>query len=74
MLNKVSTFLFERISQAIQQIEQAPEPYRHQLIIVVAPTKQRQTILLSELADQLGLRYVNVNLELSRLLLDVPKK
>ncbi|MBD2463207.1 BREX-3 system P-loop-containing protein BrxF [Oscillatoria sp. FACHB-1407] len=62
----------ERIVQAVQQINQAPELHRHRLILVVVAAMQ--TLSFQEIADQLGFHYINVNFELSQRLLEVSKQ
>lgn len=64
----------ERINQSVRHINQAPELHRHRLIVVVVTIGSRQTLSFREVAAQLGFQYVNVNLELSRLLLEISKQ
>lgn len=45
----------------------------HRLVLVVGPVGSGKTAALRQLADSLGLPLVNLNLELSQELLDVPK-
>lgn len=53
----MSRILFEKVNQAIRQIKQGAD--RYELVIVVALNTQRQVILFSELADQLGLERIS---------------
>lgn len=54
----------------IQKIDQAQLMY-HRLVLVVAPAGSGKTAALVEIAKHLGCRYINLNLELSRRLLDL---
>lgn len=63
-----------RIKQSVQQINQFPELHSHRLIVVVTSTDSMQALPLEKIADHLGFQYLNVNFELSRLLLEVPKQ
>jgi hypothetical protein len=55
--------------QVMRQIDQAAMQY-HRLILVVAPSGAGKTRVLQEIAKRTGFRCINVNLELSRGLLD----
>jgi hypothetical protein len=59
--------------QIIRQINQAAMLY-HQLILVVAPCGAGKTKALQEIAKRTGFRCINVNLELSRRLLDLTER
>jgi len=54
----------------IEEIEQAPELY-HRLVLVVAPSGSGKTLALREVQQSLGAPLVNVNLEVSRRMLDL---
>ncbi|HXH09483.1 MAG TPA: BREX-3 system P-loop-containing protein BrxF [Alphaproteobacteria bacterium] len=56
-----------------RQIDQAAMLY-HRLILVVAPSGMGKTRVLQEVAKRTGFRYINVNLELSRRLLDLTER
>jgi hypothetical protein len=56
-----------------QQIEAASDLY-HRLVLLVAPAGSGKTGLLTSLSAQLKYPYVNVNLELSRRMLDLTAK
>ncbi len=72
-MSPVSSFV-ERIKQSVLQISQAPELYRHRLVVTVVPPDLVKALPFREIANQFEFQYVNVNLELSQLLLDVPIK
>ncbi len=59
--------------QIMRQIDQAGMLY-HQLILVVAPSGMGKTRVLQEVAKRTGFRSINVNLELSRRLLDLTER
>ena len=61
---------FEEI---IDRIKQTHELY-HRLVLVVGPSGSGKTSLLQELSKQTGFRYINLNLELSRALLDLTER
>jgi len=63
----MATYLSESISQ---KIKHAQELY-HRLVLVVAPSGSGKTAALREIASRLECGYINLNLELSRRLLDV---
>lgn len=46
----------------------------HRLVLVVAPAGSGKTAALVEVANQKGCRYINLNLELSRRLLDLTER
>jgi len=54
----------------IKEIKQAPELY-HRLVLVVAPSGAGKTLALREVQQSLGAPLVNVNLEISRRMLDL---
>ena len=56
--------------QILTRIEGAGALY-HRLILVVAPSGSRKTEALREVAERTGARLVNVNLELSRRMLEL---
>ncbi len=56
--------------QIIHKLEQAAELY-HRLIVVVAPAGAGKTTALQAVKERTGAPMVNVNLELSRMLLDL---
>ena len=60
----------ERLSTSIAQ---ASILY-HRLVLLVAPAGMGKTNCLCALAEQQGFRYINVNLELSRCLLDLTER
>ncbi|MEA2014258.1 MAG: BREX-3 system P-loop-containing protein BrxF [Thermodesulfobacteriota bacterium] len=60
-------------NKIIQKIEQASELY-HRLILVVAPQGSGKTLALRNVQQDLGVPFVNVNLEVSRQLLDLTTK
>jgi len=57
----------------IKEIEQAPELY-HRLVLVVAPQGSGKTEVLRNVQKHLEATFINVNLELSRQLLDLTTK
>ena len=60
-------------AQVMYQLSQVGGLY-HRLVLVVAPSGAGKTAVLREIAAQTDSRYINVNLELSRRLLDLPQK
>jgi hypothetical protein len=60
-------------AQIMCQLSQIVGLY-HRLILVVAPSGAGKTAALREIAGQTNGRYINVNLELSRRLLDLPQR
>jgi len=56
--------------QIIRKIEQAAELY-HRLILVVAPAGAGKTPALLDVRDRTGAPLININLEISRLMLDL---
>ena len=63
----MAELLFNNI---IQKIEQASELY-HRLVLVVAPQGSGKTLALRNVQQDLGVPFVNVNLEISRQLLEL---
>jgi len=66
----MSEDLTERILRAIDQVVML----YHRLVLVVAPAGAGKTIALQEIAKQRTYPYLNVNLELSRVLLELTQK
>ncbi|MBW1814487.1 MAG: BREX-3 system P-loop-containing protein BrxF [Deltaproteobacteria bacterium] len=60
-------------NQIIEKIEQASSLY-HRLVLLVAPSGTGKTSALREVGQYLGSPVVNVNLELSRRMLDLTVK
>lgn len=58
------------IDQVLRKIDQVVELY-HRLILIVAPAGSGKTSALQELHDRLDLLLINVNLELSKKMLDL---
>lgn len=56
--------------QIIGKIKQAPELY-HRLVLVVAPSGSGKTSALKEVRQSLGAPLINVNLEISRRMLEL---
>ena len=56
--------------QIIPKIQQAPELY-HRLVLVVAPSGSGKTSALREVQQSLDARLINVNLEISRRMLEL---
>ncbi|MBW2020995.1 MAG: BREX-3 system P-loop-containing protein BrxF [Deltaproteobacteria bacterium] len=56
--------------QIILKIQQAPELY-HRLVVVVAPSGSGKTSILKEVQQSLGIPLINVNLEISRRMLEL---
>ena len=63
-------FLSEKI---LTKIEQAHALY-HRLLMVVGPSGAGKTAAIMEVAKRNGARYINLNLELSKLLLDLTER
>jgi len=59
--------------EIIDKVNQAHELY-HQLVLVVGPSGSGKTSLLQEVSKQTGFRYINLNLELSRALLELTER
>ncbi len=63
----------EMINRLLASIEQAANLY-YRLVIIVAPSGEGKTEVLKEVSNRLKLPIINMNLELSRLLLDLTQK
>jgi len=61
------------VEQILQKINQATELY-HRLILVVAPSGGGKTFALRKVSERVGAPLVNVNLELSRRMLDLTER
>jgi predicted ATPase len=59
--------------EIIDRIKQAHELY-HRLVLIVGPSGSGKTSLLQEVSKQTGFRYINLNLELSRVLLELTER
>jgi len=59
--------------QVIGQIKQAAELY-HRLMLVVAPAGAGKTTALQDVQDRAGAPLINVNLDLSRRMLDLTER
>jgi ABC-type lipoprotein export system ATPase subunit len=59
--------------EVIDKINQAHELY-HRLVLVVGQSGSGKTSLLQEVSKQTGFRYINLNLELSRALLELTER
>lgn len=59
--------------QIIQKIDEVATLY-HRLILVVAPSQGGKTRALREVSQRTGFPYLNLNLELSRQLLDMTER
>jgi hypothetical protein len=59
--------------QIIQKIDEVATLY-HRLILVVAPSGGGKTRALREVSQRTGFPYLNLNLELSRQLLDMTER
>ncbi|MBC8457662.1 MAG: BREX-3 system P-loop-containing protein BrxF, partial [Deltaproteobacteria bacterium] len=57
----------------MQKVKQLDELY-HRLMLVVAPSGAGKTTALQDVRDRTGAPLVNVNLELSRLMLDLTQR
>jgi ATPase family associated with various cellular activities (AAA) len=60
-------------AQIMDQLSQVVGLY-HRLVLVVAPSGAGKTVALRDIAAQTNGHYINVNLELSRRLLDLPQR
>lgn len=61
------------VEKVMQGIDQAAELF-HRLIVVVAPAGAGKTAALQAVHEQTGAPFVNVNLELSRRMLDLTER
>ncbi len=59
--------------QILRKVKQTAELY-HRLILVVAPTGSGKTAALKHVQDSTGAQFINVNLELSRRMLDLTER
>ncbi|MDQ7788462.1 MAG: BREX-3 system P-loop-containing protein BrxF [Clostridia bacterium] len=59
--------------QVVHKINQAAELY-HRLILVIAPAGAGKTYALREVRERIGAPLINVNLELSRRMLDLTER
>ncbi|OGP88646.1 MAG: AAA family ATPase [Deltaproteobacteria bacterium RBG_16_47_11] len=59
--------------EIIDKINQAHELY-HRLVLVVGPSGSGKTSLIQDVSKQTGFRYINLNLELSRALLELTER
>ncbi|MEW6742182.1 MAG: BREX-3 system P-loop-containing protein BrxF [Planctomycetota bacterium] len=59
--------------EILARIEKAPELY-HRLILLVAPSGSGKTAALKDIAAQTGASLLNLNLEVSRRLLDLTER
>lgn len=59
--------------QILREVKQTAELY-HRLILVVAPTGSGKTAALKHVRDSTGAQLINVNLELSRRMLDLTER
>jgi len=59
--------------QLIEKVSQTHELY-HRLVLVVGQSGSGKTSLLQEVSKQTGFRYINLNLELSRALLELTER
>jgi hypothetical protein len=66
MAEPLSTRIMRLIPQAMRMY--------HQLVLVVAPLGAGKTAALREVAQQTGYNYINVNLELSRCMLELTQR
>jgi hypothetical protein len=61
------------INKLLEKVDQVSELY-HRLILLVAPTGGGKTDALRGLGDQLNVSVININLELSRRMLDLTER
>ena len=59
--------------EIIDKVNQAHELY-HRLVLIVGPSGSGKTSLLQEVSKQTGFRYMNLNLELSKALLELTER
>ena len=60
-------------AQIMRQLPQVANLY-HRLLVVIAPSGAGKTAAMQEVAEQTGTRYINVNVELSRRLLELTQR
>ena len=61
------------VDQILRKVEQAATLY-YRLLLVVAPAGAGKTIALKDVRDRTGVPLVNVNLELSRRMLELTRR
>ena len=61
------------VDQILRKVEQAATLY-YRLLLVVAPAGAGKTIALKDVRDRTGVPLVNVNLELSRRMLELTER
>jgi len=61
------------VGQVIQRIKQATMQY-YRLVLIVAPARAGKTTTLQKVRESLGTPLINVNLELSRQMLDLTER
>jgi hypothetical protein len=59
--------------QVLQKIKQAPELY-YKLVLIIAPAGTGKTAVLRDVRERIDSSLINVNLELSRRMLDLTKR
>ena len=59
--------------QVVRKIKQADELY-HRLMLVVAPAGEGKTTALQDVKERVGAPLINVNLDLSRRMLDLTER
>ncbi len=69
----MSTVVDSLVDQILEKIAQATELY-HRLVLVVAPAGGGKTTALREAQERISATLVNVNLELSRRMLDLTER
>jgi len=62
--------LADKIVRKVKQLDE----FYHRLMLVVAPSGAGKTAALSDVRDRTGAPLINVNLELSRLMLDLTQR
>lgn len=60
-------------AKIMRQLPQVATLY-HRLLVIVAPSGSGKTTAMREVAEQTGTRYINVNVELSRRLLELTQR
>lgn len=69
----ISGSMDERLGRLIDQFQSFPELYRHRLIMVLQSIGDDDRFSLNQFAHRHHFQYVNINLELSHRLLEVPQ-
>ena len=59
--------------QVLQKIKQAPELY-HKLVLIIGPAGTGKTTVLQDVKERIDSSLINVNLELSRRMLELTKR